>query len=662
MRPILTLALLASAAFAQTRVPTPADQVAAAVLPLPEALRGGAGVRGYDESMRLVTLRETTNGMICTGDRPGDAEFDVRCYERSFLRAIDRRRELGASGGTGTLSSPDPRFEEEVKSGKLPLPSYPTAGYRMLGPIGGYDPATRAWTEEIERWQSVHFPFRTAAEIGLPTEREGTTPFVMASGTWWSHVMIVHTAPPAGETAATGGPRLGSLVFPNSGAPAAQPAFRRGMLYLHSFEYGSAATAFQEAQRVDPGFALAYWGEALTHTHPIWNEQDLAQARAVLARLGPTPEARLAKASTPREKAYLEAIERLYGAGGKEHRDTLFAEAMSRVAAAYPNDDEARAFHALSLMGLSQGVRDVATYMRAGAIALELLQRQPDHPGAAHYVIHAFDDPVHAAIGLPAARAYSAIAPGAAHAQHMTTHIFLALGMWPDVISQNRIASGPDRARWQAGHYTYWLHYGLMQAGHGDSAVALLDELRRNAGQGADLNRRAHLASARAQQIVNAERWNDPALAWTIDLEDADPTMRAVDLFARGYAATRRGDLETAGAVHALAAALETGPGLLQVPALLTKQLGAAIDRAAGRKADAERALRDVAAASEGLPMAFGPPDFVKPPFEMLGEWLLEDGRPDAAREAFRRALGHMPGRRLSIRGLGQAEQRLATQ
>src|SRR5207253_79690 len=126
-------------------------------------------------------------------------------------------------------------------------------------------------------------------------------------------------------------PRLGTIDFPTSGAPAAQAPFLRGVLLLHSFEYQDALQAFREAQRIDSGFALAYWGEALAYTHPIWNEQDQNAARAALQRLGPTREARRAKAPTPREKAYLDAVEALYGAGSKTQRDTAYALAMERL-------------------------------------------------------------------------------------------------------------------------------------------------------------------------------------------------------------------------------------------------------------------------------------------------------------------------------------------
>src|SRR6185312_1969321 len=138
--------------------------------------------------------------------------------------------------------------------------------------------------------------------------------------------------------------RLGTISFPNSGARAAQRPFIRGVLLLHSFEYDDAAAAFREAQRLDPGFALAYWGEAMTLTHPVWNEQNLDSARAVLARLAPTPEARRARAPTPRERGYLTAVEILYGDGPKAKRDTLYSAAMGRLSAAYPKDLEAEAF------------------------------------------------------------------------------------------------------------------------------------------------------------------------------------------------------------------------------------------------------------------------------------------------------------------------------
>ncbi len=280
---------------------------------------------------------------------------------------------------------------------------------------------------------------------------------------------------------------LGSISFPNSGGAAAQAPFIRGVLLLHSFEYDTAAEAFRQAQTADPGFALAYWGEAMTYNHPLWQQQNREAALKALARLAPSADARAAKAPNDRERQYLGAVETLYGTGSKHDRDQAYMRAMARLSDTYPEDMEARAFYALSILGSRDGVRDFATYMRAAATVQPVLDANPDHPGAAHYLIHSFDDPVHAPLGLPAARKYSSIAPGAAHAQHMTSHIFLAMGMWDDVVKANVRASEVQDAEavkrggrpGVCGHYTSWLQYGLPDGGPGRRRRGDDDELRR---------------------------------------------------------------------------------------------------------------------------------------------------------------------------------------
>ena len=640
----LLLVLLAVPAGAQ--VPSPADQVAAAVLPLPDVLRADAGVRGYDAAGRPVELRRSTNGITCLGDAPGDTLFDVRCYDNRLLAVILRYRQLARGGDAGAADS---ALEAELAGARLAPPPAASAGYRMLGPVSAYDAATHAWTSAIARWQSVHLPMRTAAELHVAADRNGPEPYMMASGTWWAHLMI---EPERAAPADTSSLRLGVISFPTSGSPEAQPHFIRGVLFLHSFEYEDAATEFRNAEALDPGFAMAYWGEAMTYTHPVWDEQDLDSARAVLARLAPTAAARAAKAGSVRERAWLAAVETLYGDGSKAQRDTLYSAAMEAIAKQYPDDDEAQTFYALSLLGLSQGVRDVPTYMRAGAIALRVLNRNPQHPGAAHYAIHAFDDPVHAVLGLDAARAYAKIAPGAAHAQHMTTHIFLARGMWPEVVAQNRIALGPTRQYYFANHYSYWLHYGLLQEGKFGEAAVLLDTLHQNQKPGAGPGARGQLALARAQQVITGERWGDPALQWTIAMDSVWTTPHATDAFARGYAALMRGDTAVALAAATELGTIKAGSGLDTLPALIASEMSAALARARGDTAGAITSLTRVAEASAALPEVFGPPDMVKPPYELLGEWLLAEGKRAEAHAAFQRALELMPGRWLSERGL----------
>jgi Tfp pilus assembly protein PilF len=440
-------------------------------------------------------------------------------------------------------------------------------------------------------------------------------------------------------------PRLGTITFPTTAEGPAEERFLRGVLYLHSFEYEAAANEFREAQRLEPGYVMAYWGEAMTYNHPVWNQQDREAARAALGRLAPTSSDRRNKATDPRERAWLQAIEILYGEGNKIRRDTLYAAAMERMAAEYPDDMEIQTFYALALMGMSQGTRVVPTYMRAGAIALAAMRKNPDHPGATHYVIHAFDDPIHAPVGLPAARAYSGIAPGAAHAQHMTTHIFLALGLWDEVVSQNVIAAGPDRARWLPGHYTIWLGYGLLQQGKLADARAHLELVRKNLGTTGTASQRGALAYMRATHVINAEAWTDTTLLFPVDLSASAPEARASDAFLRAMVYLKRGN---AAGAEALLPQLDSAEVLrLQIEGLLKL---ARQDSSAGLTA-----LRRAATIEDTLPMAFGPPEFVKPSHELLGEHLLALGRPVEARQAFQRSLALAPRRLRSLLGLYRA-------
>jgi tetratricopeptide (TPR) repeat protein len=456
--------------------------------------------------------------------------------------------------------------------------------------------------------------------------------------------------------------QLGTIQFPTSASGPTQAAFIRGVLFLHSFEYESAATAFREAQRLSPDFALAYWGEAMTYTHPVWNEQDVAKAREALSRLGGTPAARRAKAGTAREQMYMDAIELLYGEGSKARRDTLYAAAMERLAAAHPADDEAQSFFALALLGLNQGVRDVPTYLRAGTIAEGVLRRNEDHPGGAHYTIHAYDDPMNAPRGLHAARQYSKIAPAAPHAQHMTTHIFLAMGMWDDVVSQNIVAAGHDHGQWQAGHYTSWLGYGYVQQGRFDEARKHLETMRANYRRAARRGEDPSLLSMRAQYLVNSERWTDPVASWSLDAPNAGVVARAIDAFTSSYVALKVGNHKLAREHHE--EFLRRARGNLvadgysanaAVPDILNRQLRGLLRLEEGDTAAAFAMLRDAANVEDGLPMEFGPPDVVKPSHELLAEVLLRLGRPQEAQREFTRALELAPGRARSLLGLGRA-------
>src|SRR5687768_5510178 len=304
---------------------------------------------------------------------------------------------------------------------------------------------------------------------------------------------------------------LGKIDFPTSGPAAAQKHFIEGVLLLHSFEYGRARRAFQEASRIAPDFAMAYWGEAMTYDHRIWGAQDRAAAVAALAKLAPTPAERRGKARTEREKMYFDAVEKLFADGDAEQTAVAYSNAKAELAKRFPDDLEAQAFYALSVLGLTGSVRNTENYMRAAAIAEAIYQKNPNHPGALHYLIHSYDDPVHAPLGLRAARAYGTVARSASHAQHMPSHIFFALGMWEDSIVANSASMKTARDEGVGGyHPLHWLQYAYLQIGRDDEAAKLLAVIEEDAKTITSSYNRGHLAACRATMLVET-RGKGPA-------------------------------------------------------------------------------------------------------------------------------------------------------
>jgi cytochrome c-type biogenesis protein CcmH/NrfG len=469
---------------------------------------------------------------------------------------------------------------------------------------------------------------------------------------------------------------LGRIDFPTSGAPEAQEHFIRGALLLHSFEYDDAAEAFREAQRLDPDFAMAYWGEAMTYNHTLWDQQDREAAREVMERLGATAEARLATAPNEREKGYLAALEYLYGDGTKLERDRAYAAAMRRLHQSYPDDDEAQAFYALAILGTAHDGRDHATYMRAAAQAEEVFRDNPRHPGAVHYLIHSYDDPVHAPLGLRAARAYSAIAPAASHAQHMISHIFVALGYWDDVVIANeRAVQVADERIQRKGlpadarnyHALHWLAYGYLQQGRYDNARRLLSDMRDDAEKSGSRRARGYLAAMRATYLVNTNRWHDGAAEIQVDVSGLSPAAVAGHHFADGMAALALGDRATAkgarAAIRERVQAADASDGSTYAPGLqaarvMEMELKALLLRDAGADDDAIELLRAATALEDEIPYEYGPPRIVKPSHELLGELLLAQNDANEARAAFEAALARAPRRTESLLGLARAAER----
>ncbi len=488
----------------------------------------------------------------------------------------------------------------------------------------------------------------------------------------------------------------GEVAFVNSGPAAAQSDFLHGLAQLHNFEYDDAAEHFRKAQQIAPDFALAFWGEAMTKNHALWHEEDVPVARLILKRLGLTPEARLAKTLTERERLYLRSVEILFGDGAKEERDRRYESVLAELHRKFPEDVDAACFYALAILGTAEHGRDFATYMRAAAVLEEVFPQHPRHPGVVHYLIHSYDDSIHAPLGLRAARIYAKIAPEAGHAQHMTSHIFLALGMWDDEVKANetaialgnRLRQKAGRPPGRCGHYNEWLEYGYMQQGRiadarrvlegcrqaVERAVAPHDNTPGNNPMGGMMSSNMLVesyADMRANFLIDAQLWNDDIVRSRLPAGDYPMAQLTFD-YTNALAAIRRGDL--AGAREAASRAegdrqraLVTGQELKyadprrdQRLVILTEQLQALLTAAEGKGDDAVTELKRIAAKENAMSVEFGPPAIYKPTDELLGELLAELHRSSEARAAFQVALAHAPGRRSVVQALARADKEIA--
>ena len=463
--------------------------------------------------------------------------------------------------------------------------------------------------------------------------------------------------------------KLGTVHFPTSGSEAAQRYFVQGVAALHNFTYYDAGILFRAAQAVDPDFAMAYWGEALTHTATVWQrypggQQHRDEAIEVLNRLGATPEARAAKAPTALEKGFVAAAEALYlGDADKAARDQAYFRAMRDLSGQHPDHEEALAFYCVSRLAATrsqQGRRGAA------AVALELLMRNPAHPGAFRCLIHSVDNAERAPFGLVATRRYTETAPDTHAAYHMPAHIFIQLGRWNEASrhSERAIAlarewierRGLDIAEVDDhtyGHLLDYLQYSLLQEGRYRDAKALVDEVRadyEDSGKAAAI--RFKVASTSARYLIETEQWDDAAELAELAKAEGFAQAPAV-LLAVGIGAVQTGDLELA---REAAAGLErAGPEA----SVMAQEVSALIHLSEGDEATALRLLGEAARTTHATDLPLGPANPMKPVLELYGEVLLKLGRPQEALEQFEAALLRRPGRPASLLGVTQANAQM---
>ncbi|MFZ2085293.1 MAG: hypothetical protein WAU92_12425 [Candidatus Sulfotelmatobacter sp.] len=466
--------------------------------------------------------------------------------------------------------------------------------------------------------------------------------------------------------------QLGTVTFPVSCAPDVQKPFERGVALLHSFWYEEAEKEFQQIAIDDPHCVMAHWGVAMSLWHQLWNNPD---AKVIQRGLDEVHEAKTTDGpTTAREKAYIAAIATFYNNSKKlnhEARAKAYSDAMKKVYESYPDDPEAAAFYALSL--LASEPHDDETFanrMQAAAVLENLFAIEPDHPGVAHYLIHAYDKPQLAQLGLPAARRYAQIAPAAPHALHMPSHIFARVGLWQDDINSNlaSIAATRKTAAMHMGgeghqfHAMDFLVYAYLQSGREADAQKVIDEVKAmpkmKSMYGDDFDPQTNaLTKFPAIYDLELRHWSDAAV-----LQVVPGSLRgdqSITYWARAIGAARSGnlaqahkDLEQIEAIRKEFVA-EKKTEYAEAVGEDYQEAAAWVAHAEGKDEEAITGLRVLADKTDKL----GDEPEGIPAREQLADMLLEAKRPQQALAEYQTDLRLNPNRFNGLYGAARAAE-----
>ena len=468
----------------------------------------------------------------------------------------------------------------------------------------------------------------------------------------------------------------GDISFENSGVAAAQSAFLVGVKALHNFQFDDARIAFEEAEKIDPSFVMAFWGQAMSNNMPLWQRQNTSEAKQILERLASTKEGRISRAQSDKEKAFISAVDALFfSSDDKLKRDLAYSGIMARMYDQWPEDHEISIFYALSLLGtMRPGDDGFKKQALAASIAMSVMDENKTHPGAAHFTIHSLDDPEHAILALAAAKVYADIAPSSAHALHMPSHIFLQLGMWERVVNSNieSYASavshtkkliesgakniGTSMVGGEDFHSLSWLAYANLMLGHYDRAKENL-VMAKTAMEANPNNMRAQNGyyTMLARHAIESADCSD------VQLGDADSGIgkNAALVAAAGMCAVSNKNIDLArAAVNRLNAmrlqSEEAGKtyNAMQIQ-IIELEVGALV-AAASQQFDQAITLAEQAKVLEleNMSAPSGPPVPMKPAAELYAEILAAAGNHEAAINAYKDSLDWVPNRTPSIVGL----------
>jgi tetratricopeptide (TPR) repeat protein len=466
------------------------------------------------------------------------------------------------------------------------------------------------------------------------------------------------------------GEKLGTVSFPISCAPATQAQFERGMALLYSFEYETASNQFEQIQKKDPACAIAYWGQAMSLYHQLWDrpsKADLQRGAELLAK------ANALHPPTARERDYIQALTVFYSDTGKldhQKRAEAYTKAMRGVYERNPRDREAAVLYALALLGSApERDPDLVNPKAAVAILNKLYEQEPDHPGIAHYIIHSCDNPSMASLALPAARQYAGIAPASAHAVHMPSHIFARLGLWQDDINSNlaaiqiadQMATMHIHVMHHKMHSMDFLEYAYLQIGDDLHAKAEVDDFAAIPDSGADLIFKDYFllrkAMAPAMYAIERRQWKE-----ALNQQPTANTPPHVQLVAYWSRAVAAGHLRDSSAAQD---ALKHGEELIEATRKGDKPyladslkdthdvMQAWADYASGKTAEAVARLRSVADTEDKV----GKGETDLPVREMLADMLLETQKPKEALAEYETSLRTDPNRFNGLYGAAQAAE-----
>jgi tetratricopeptide (TPR) repeat protein len=466
---------------------------------------------------------------------------------------------------------------------------------------------------------------------------------------------------------------IGSVHFLTSCQPDVAENFNRSVALLHSFQYEQARQAFTEISSRDPHCAMAHWGVAMSHYHGMWDNGDTAAGRVALNHAKQIAASN--PKTTPRENDYINALAAIYQEDGKDAyaHSQAFEKSMSALQVAYPQDDEAAIFHALSLaITAPKTDKTFANQRKCGEILEPIFARQPHHPGIAHYIIHCYDNPVLAEQGLGAARMYASIAPASAHANHMPSHLFTRVGSWDESISSNlksaalaaaaEVDSKNGEARDQRLHAMDYLVYAELQSGRVSKAKSVLDEMNALPPvSGLTLTGNYGASAVPARFAIELGNWEQASRLPVI--EGGAPWAQAITWTAIGIGSARSKSLNMAAQAEQKLADLrdsiakQNNTYWSNQVEVERREVAAWIAQQNGKPEDALKLARSAAELEESMDKAAVTPGAVTPAREILAELLMLGHQAKESLVEYQAALKIAPNRFNALYGAAKAAE-----